>query len=174
MTDETNTNTPDYLGQGVRGPLWTTAGVGIGAAALYAINSMMRGFGAGGPPNGGNPPWSRDLDYERELTKANAETASLQAKLDCRTEVLAAERRFEDKLDALEAQINAQQVFNATQSGVIATINAQTQQLLRMTGLYITQPVMGASEAALNYVPPALLASKASSASTASTTGAAA
>ena len=173
MTDETNTNTPDYLGQGVRGPLWTTAGVGIGAAALYAINSMMRGFGAGGPPSG-NPPWSRDLDYERELTKANAETASLKAQLDCRAEVLAAERRFEDKLDALEAQINAQQVFNATQSGVIATINAQTQQLLRMTGLYITQPVMGASEAALNYVPPALLASKASSASTASTTGAAA
>lgn len=173
MTDESNTNTPDYLGQGVRGPLWTTAGVGIGAAALYAINSMMRGFGAGGPPNG-NPPWSRDLDYERELTKANAETASLKAQLDCRAEVLAAERRFEDKLDALEAQINAQQVFNATQTGVIATINAHTKQLMRMTGLYITQPVMGASEAALNYVPPALLASKASSASTASTTGAAA
>ncbi len=152
MTDEsTNNNAPaDYLGQGVRGPLWTTAGVGIGAAALYAFNTMMRGLGAGMPPPGGNPPWSRDLEYERELTKANAETASLQAKLDCRTEVLAAERRFEDKLDAIEAQIAAQQVFNATQTGVIATINAQTQQLMRMTGLYINQPVMAASEAALS------------------------
>ena len=174
MTDETNTNAPDYLGQGVRGPLWTTAGVGIGAAALYAFNTMLRGLNGGVPPSGGNPPWARDMEYERELTKANAETASLKAQLDCRAEVLAAERRFEDKLDALEAQINAQQVFNATQTGVIATINAQTQQLMRMTGLYITQPVMGASEAALNYVPPALLASKTSSASTASTTGAAA
>lgn len=166
MTDESNTNTPDYLGQGVRGPLWTTAGVGIGAAALYAINSMMRGFGAGGPPNGGNPPWARDLTYERELTEANAKAAALEAKLDCRAEILASERRYEDKFDAIEKQLCDQRVHNATNDGVVAGIAAQTAQLLKMTSPYIVQPVMAASEAALNFVPPALAAAKTGTAST--------
>lgn len=166
MTDESNTNTPDYLGQGVRGPLWTTAGVGIGAAALYAINSMMRGFGAGGPPNGGNPPWARDLTYERELTEANAKAAALEAKLDCRAEILASERRYEDKFDAIEKQLCDQRVHNATNDGVVAGIAAQTAQLLKMTSPYIVQPVMAASEAALNFVPPAFAAAKTAGAST--------
>lgn len=161
MTDESNTNTPDYLGQGVRGPLWTTAGVGIGAAALYAFNTMLRGLGGGmPPPNGGTPPWARDLTYERELTEANAKAAALEAKLDCRAEVLASERRYEDKFDAIEKQLCDQRVHNATNDGVVAGIAAQTAQLLKMTAPFIVQPVMAASEAALNFVPPALAAAK--------------
>lgn len=161
MTDESNTNTPDYLGQGVRGPLWTTAGVGIGAAALYAFNTLLRGLGGGmPPPNGGNPPWARDLTYERELTEANAKAAALEAKLDCRAEILASERRYEDKFDAIKKQLCDQRVHNATNDGVVAGIAAQTAQLLKMTSPYIVQPVMAASEAALNFVPPALAAAK--------------
>lgn len=161
MTDESNTNTPDYLGQGVRGPLWTTAGVGIGAAALYAFNTLLRGLGGGmPPPNGGTPPWARDMTYERELTQANAKVAQLEAEQYANAAVLASERRYEDKFDAIEREICAQKVHNATNDGVVAGIAAQTAQLLKMTSPYIVQPVMAASEAALNFVPPALAAAK--------------
>lgn len=167
MTDESNTNTPDYLGQGVRGPLWTTAGVGIGAAALYAFNTLLRGLGGGmPPPNGGNPPWARDMNYERELTQANAKVAQLEAQQYANAAVLAAERRYEDKFDKIEAALCEQRVHNATNDGVVAGIAAQTAQLLKMTAPFIVQPVMAASEAALNFVPPALAAAKTAIAST--------
>ena len=172
MTDETN-NTADYLGQGLRGPIWALFGVATAAAAKYALGGNFPLLGGGMPPPGGNPPWARDMTYERELTKANAETAALQAKLDCQNAVLASERRYEDKFDAIEREICAQKVHNATNDGVVGTIAAQTAQLMRMTNLFIAQPVMAASEAALNYVPPALAAAKASGASTTTTAAAA-
>jgi len=173
MTDETN-NKPDYLGQGLRGPVWTAASVGIGGLALYALNTLARGgfgFGGGMPP-AGDPPWARDMTYERELTKANAETAALQAKLDCQNAIIASERRYEDKFDAIEREICAQKVHNAVNDGAVAGIAAQTAQLQKLTAPYIVQPVMAASEGALNYVPPAFAAAKATGAST--TTAAAA
>lgn len=174
MTDETKTNTPaDYLGQGLRGPIWALFGVATAAAAKYALGGNFPGL-VGGMPAGGNPPWSRDMEYERELTKANAEAAALQAKLDCQNAIIASERRYEDKFDAIEREICAQKVHNATNDGVVGTIAAQTAQLMRMTNLFIAQPVMAASEAALNYVPPALAAAKATGASATTTTAAAA
>ncbi|MBR1589437.1 MAG: hypothetical protein IJ658_14075 [Kiritimatiellae bacterium] len=165
MTDETN-NTADYLGQGLRGPIWALFGVATAAAAKYALGGNFPLLG-GGMPAGGNPPWARDLTYERELTKANAETAALQAKLDCQNAILASERRYEDKFDAIEREICAQKVHNATNDGVVGTIAAQTAQLMKMTAPYIVQPVMAASEGALNFVPPALAAAKTTTATTA-------
>ena len=42
----------------------------------------------------------------------------------------------------------AQAVFNATMNGTVAAINAQTKQLMGMTGLVINAPAMLSSEAA--------------------------
>lgn len=162
MTDETtNHASADYLGQGVRGPLWAIMGTGIGAAALYALNTVFRG-GFGAPPPGGTPPWARDMTYERELTQANAKVAQLEAQQYANAVVIASERRYEDKFDKIEAALCEQRVHNAVNDGAVAGIAAQTQQLLKMTSPYIVQPVMAASEAALNFVPPALAAAKSS------------
>ena len=168
MTDETN-NKPDYLGQGLRGPVWTTAGVGIGAAALYALNTLARGgfgFGGGMPP-AGDPPWARDMNYERELTQANAKVAQLEAQQYANAVVIASERRYEDKFDKIEAALCEQRVHNAVNDGAVAGIAAQTAQLQKLTAPYIVQPVMAASEGALNFVPPALAAAKTTTATTA-------
>jgi hypothetical protein len=139
--------TNGYLGEGLRGPAWTIAGVTIGGLVVEALKN--------GGILGGRQDCAtqRDLAYERELTKANAETAALKAQLDCRAEVLAAERRFEDKLDAIEAQIGGQQVLNAKMQGFMETLAGQVASFDRMTARFITQPVMAASEAALTIGP---------------------
>ena len=173
MTDETN-NTADYLGQGLRGPIWALFGAATAAAAKYALGGNFPLLGGGMPPACGNPPWDRDMKYERELTQANAKIAQLEAQEYANAAVIASERRYEDKFDKIEAALCEQRVHNAVNAGVVAGIAAQTQQLLKMTSPYIVQPVMAASEAALNYVPPALAAAKATGASTTTTTTAAA
>ena len=119
------------------------------AAAKYTLGDGGGLFGGGCK----NVATQRDLEYERELTKANAEIGQLKAEKYADTGVLAAERRFEDKLDAIEKQIAEQQVFNATQMGTMGVIASQTQQLMKMTGLIINAPVIAASEAAAKSLP---------------------
>ena len=155
MTDEPTMTKPDYLGQGVRGPLWAMMGTGVGAAALYALNTLFRGgFGPGMPPPGGDPPWARDMNYERELTKANAEIGRLEAEKYASEATLAAERRLADKIEAIEKAMNAataaQAVLNAKQEGFIGSLAAQVASFDAMTARYIRQPIMAASEAALS------------------------
>ena len=80
-----------YKGEGVRGWGWALFGVATAIGAKYVLGDGNGLFGNGRKCDLAT---QRDLTYERELTKANAETAALKAQLDCRTEVLAAERRF--------------------------------------------------------------------------------
>ena len=140
-----------YKGEGVRGWGWALFGVATAIGAKYVLGDGNGLFGNGRKCDLAT---QRDLTYERELTKANAETAALKAQLDCRTEVLAAERRFEDKLDAIEAQLNTttttQAVLNAKQQGFIDVLAGQVASIDRMTARYFTAPVMAASEAALS------------------------
>ena len=81
------------------------------------------------------------MNYERQLTQADAKIGKLEAQI-----------YTDDKVDALRRELQsataAQAVFNATMSGTVATINAQTKQLMGMTGLIINGPAMAASEAA--------------------------
>jgi hypothetical protein len=151
MQEDNEMKNGDYDGKGLRGALWAAFGVGTAAAAKYVLGEGGL-FGGGGQRC--NLATQRDLEYERALTVANAETAALKAQLDCRAEVLAAERRFEDKLDAIEAQLNAttttQAVLNAKQQGFIDVLAGQVASIDRMTARYFTAPVMAASEAALS------------------------
>lgn len=118
-------------------------GAALGGAALL-VQLLSGSFGnvlGGGRPPVGEPPWSRDMNYERQLTQADAKIGKLEAQI-----------YTDDKVDALRRELQsataAQAVFNATMSGTVATINAQTKQLMGMTGLIINAPAMAASEAA--------------------------
>ncbi len=140
--------TNGYLGEGLRGPAWTIAGVTIGGLVVEALKNGLFGMG-----QQQNVATQRDLAYERQLTEANAKSAALEAKLDCRAEIIASERRYEDKFDAIEKQLCDQRVHNAVNDGAVAGIAEQTRQLLAMTSRFIAQPVMAASEAALTIGP---------------------
>ena len=145
-------------------------GVGLGAGALGLL--LLQNGGLGGILGGNRPPMEppatqRDVNYERQLTEKDMQIAQLTAQQYADNAVLTAERRLADKIEKIEAQINAttttQAVINAQQTGLIATLQNQVMVLNNMTGLYIKQPVMAASEAALNTLKPAAAATAATS-----------
>ena len=115
------------------------AALGTASFAGFNLNNL---FGNNRPP-AGDPPWARDMQYERELTKANAENGQLKAQIYC-------DEKINELRRDLTAATAAQQVFNSTVTASIATVTQQTQRLMSMTGLYINQPTMTASEAVAN------------------------
>ena len=122
----------------------TGLGLSIGALGLLLLqNGALGGVLGGNRPALPTPASKDDIAYERQLTTKDMEIAKLQAQI-----------YTDDKVDALRRELQsttaAQAVFNATMSGTVATINAQTKQLMGMTGLIINAPAMAASEAAVS------------------------
>lgn len=146
---EDNEMTRGYEGQGIRAALWSAFGVGTAAAAKYVLGGEGGLFGGGCNKNVAT---TRDLDYERKLTEANAKIGQLEAEQFASAAALATERRLADKIEALEKAMNAtaatQAVLNAKQEAFIGGLAAQVASFDRMTARYIIQPVMSASEAA--------------------------
>jgi len=154
---ESTDNGRNYTGSG-QGNLNTVLG-SLGTAGALGL------FGPGGLNLGGGnrePPVSqRELDTrlscERQLTEKDSEIGQLRAEKYADAAVLAAERRLADKIEKVEAAMNTanatQAVINAQQTGVIGLLQNQVATLNAMTGLYIKQPVMAASEAALTVGP---------------------
>ena len=135
-------------------------GAALGGSALLV--SLLNGglgnlLGGGMRPPMGEPPCARDLNYERELTKANAELGQLKAEKYADAVTLAAERRLADKIGAIEKEMNSavatQAVLNAKQEAFIGGIAAQVASFDRMTARYINPVVMNVSEAAAKAFP---------------------
>jgi len=138
-----------------------TTGLTLGAIALGA--TALNG-GLGNILGGANRPQppelatQRDLSYERQLTECNAKSARLEAELNTIAKLQVVEERLQDKIDAVEDKVNAasaaQAVINERQSGVIGLLQSQVANLnygyQALTSPYIRQPIMAASEAALN------------------------
>lgn len=135
MVTETTENKTPFNGTAV-------TGAALGGSALL-VQLLTGAFGGilGGRPPAGDPPWARDMNYERQLTQADAKIGRLEAQI-----------YTDDKVDALRRELQAataaQSVFNATMNGTVATINSQTKQLMGLTGLVINAPAMLSSEAA--------------------------
>lgn len=121
----------------------TALGLGAGAIGIQLLQNGGLGNLLGANRPCGNPPWERDLNYERELTGKDAEIGQLKAQLYTDQQINALRQE-------LQAGQAAQAVINAQQGGMIGILQTQVAQFNAMTGLYIKQPVMSASEAALN------------------------
>jgi len=150
---------------GTRGAVWTGAGALIGLLAQRS--GLLGGNGILGGGTSCEVATQRDLGYERELTKANAEIGQLKAEKYADASVLAAERRLADKIEKIETTMNAgfraQGEYNVANTAAVATLNNQTMQLMKMTNLIISGPAFAESQAAA-----APFVAKASTASTTS------
>ena len=136
VTETTDNNKAPFNGTAV-------TGAALGGAALL-VQLLSGTFGnvlGGGRVPAGDPPWARDLNYERQLTQADAKIGKLESQLYTDQQVNAVRQE-------IQGATAAQAVFNATMNGTIAAINSQTKQLMGMTGLIINAPAMTASEAA--------------------------
>lgn len=133
-----------------------TAGLTTGATALglIAANSGLLGnlLGGNNRPPLEPPATQRDLAYERKLTERDAEIGQLKAQI-------YTDEKINELRRELTAATAAQQAFNSTISTTVATTVQQTQNLQGLlkgiTGIYINQPTMAASEAVFNALKPA-------------------
>ena len=120
----------------------TGLGIGIGALGLLLLQNGAFGNVLGGNrPTPPAPATQSDIVYERQLTTKDMEIAKLQAQI-----------YTDDKVDALRRELQAttaaQREYNVANSAAVASINAQTATLMKMTGTIINAPAMLSSEAA--------------------------
>lgn len=134
----------------------TGAALGGSALLVSLLNGGLGNILGGARPPVGDPPWARDMNYERELTEKDSKIGKLEAQL--YTDQQITELRKE-----LQAATATQAVINAQQTGVIGLLQSQVNTLNAMTSLYIKQPVMAASEAALSAFTAAKTATAAAS-----------
>lgn len=150
------TENKSYASTGLGTTAVTLGAVALGATALNG--GLANLLGGGNRPQPPEPATQRDLSYERQLTECNAKSARLEAELNTIAKIQVVEERLQDKIDALEDKVNAagaaQAVINERQSGVIGLLQSQVANLnygyQTLTSPYIRQPIMAASEAALN------------------------
>jgi hypothetical protein len=126
-------------------PMNGTTITAVTLAGVSLLTQLLTGNlnlgGMGGRPPVGEPPWARDMNYERQLTQADAKIGKLEGQLYTDQQVNAVRQE-------IQGATAAQAVFNATMNGTIAAINAQTQNLAKLTGTIINAPAMLSSEAA--------------------------
>lgn len=137
---EASENKNEYAGHGVANTSLALGATALGLTLLQ--NGSLGGLLGGNRPPVGEPPWSRDMNYERDLTQKDMEIGKLQAQLYTDQQITALRQE-------LQAGQAAQAVINAQQNGVLSVLQSQVTQLNAMTSLFIKQPVMAASEAAL-------------------------
>lgn len=128
---ETNTNESGYDGKGLKGALWTLAGVAIGQLATRP--GVLGGIfgGPGLPPPGGAP-------VSREVLDLTTENQGLKSQL------------YTNELD------KRQSVWNATQQGRIDCLQRQVDQLYTLTQLTVPNGNLnpGVGPVAVVPVPP--------------------
>lgn len=122
------------------------ASKGIGTAGL-TTGIIGTALGALGNGSLGNLFGSRnesdefvtryDINLMRELTEKDRKIALLEADKYCDQKLADFADRVNERFAGVEQQINAQTVWNATQTGTIACLQGQIAQLQSMTKLII-------------------------------------
>lgn len=113
-----------------------TAISGVNALTGGALNNLFSGM------------TGRNCDHEVQYTRydaaKDAEIAALRSQIELRDantytdqKLLEVYRYIDGKLDGVNAAINAQAVYNATNSAVIGCINNQIAQLMALTKVVI-------------------------------------
>ena len=130
----------------------TALGLAIGSLTWQGLqNGLLGGALGGNRPPMEPPATQRDVNYERQLTEKDMEIAQLKAEKYTDQAVLAAERRFADKLENVNIRINemdkAQSVLNARQTDALVYAQTEINKLDAVFAPYIKGPIMTASEA---------------------------
>lgn len=125
-----------YASKGVGG---TALGLSIGALGAEVLGGTLGNlFGNNRNCSGNDAPVSR---YEASLTAENAE---LKTEIKLRDsniytdgKILELYRYVDGKFAGVEAQINAQAVYNATNNAALNCLNGQVAQLMGLTKLVV-------------------------------------
>lgn len=154
MDDEASTTNVNFPGgwnplmammNGGKGMSGSALGIGIAglvAGGLALLGARLGNTFGGGNCNGVQFATTRDLEYERKLTQADAENGQLKAQIYC-----------DEKVDAvrkeLAAAATAQAVLNERQQGAIGILAEQTKRFAGMQMSILKPQVLAPSQAVL-------------------------
>lgn len=119
-----------------KGVAGTALGLSIGAIGLNALNGGLGGILGGGRTatcNEDRPVNRYEVTLLQELAAKDGKIANLESTIYTDTKIADVYERLNAKIGVLEAQTNAQAVYNATLNGTIGCIQGQVAQLLALT-----------------------------------------
>lgn len=129
----------DYANKGVAG---AGLGLGIAGTALGLLNGGLGNLGIGGVAPRAVCP--EDHIYSRYDASKDARIAELETEVKLRDantytdqKILDLYRYVDSRIDGVNAAINAQAVYNATNSSVIGCLTNQVNQLAALTKVVI-------------------------------------
>lgn len=126
----------EFASKGVAG---SGLGLGIAGTALGVLNGGLGnilGFGAGNCHE--NMPVNRyELSQESRIAKLETEVALRDASIYTDQKIADVYERLDNKIRGVEAGLNAQAVYNATNTATINCIQGQVAQLFGLTKLVV-------------------------------------
>ena len=125
-----------YASKGVAG---TALGIGIGALGLEVLRGNLGGIlgGGGGCCNEDHVVNRYELSMQQELAAKDSKIALLESNIYVDTKIADVYERLNGKIANVEAAINAQAVYNATNTATIGCIQGQVAQLMGLTKLVV-------------------------------------
>ena len=117
----------------------TALGIGIGALGLELLRGNLGGIlgGGGGCCNEDHVVNRYELSMQQELAAKDSKIALLESNIYVDTKIADVYERLNGKIGAVEAAINAQAVYNATNTATIGCIQGQVAQLMGLTKLVV-------------------------------------
>ena len=125
-----------YASKGIAG---TALGLGIGALGVEALRGGFKGIlsGGNGCCNEDHTVNRYELRLQQELAAKDSKIALLESNIYVDTKIADVYERLNGKIGAVEASINAQAVYNATNTATIGCIQGQVAQLLSLTKVVV-------------------------------------
>lgn len=124
-----------YASKGVGG---TALGIAIGALGLEAVRGGLGGvLGGAGCCNEDHNVNRYEMSLQQELAAKNSRISLLESNIYVDSKIADVYERLNGKISAVEASINAQAVYNATNTATINCINGQIAQLMSLTKIVI-------------------------------------
>ena len=125
-----------YASKGVAG---TALGIGIGALGLEVLRGNLGGIlgGGGGCCNEDHVVNRYELSMQQELAAKDSKIALLESNIYVDTKIADVYERLNGKIANVEAAINAQAVYNATNTATISCIQGQVVQLMGLVKVVV-------------------------------------
>jgi hypothetical protein len=125
-----------YASKGVGG---TALGLAIGALGVEALRGNFGGIlgGGGGCCNEDHTVNRYELSMQQALAAKDSKISLLESNIYVDTKIADVYERLNGKIGAVEAAINAQAVYNATNTATIGCIQGQVAQLMGLTKVVV-------------------------------------
>ena len=127
----------EFAKKGVAG---TALGLSIGSLGWQALNNGVLGglFGGGNCACSDNMPVTRfELEQQNTIAAKDMEIAYLKGREEAKNDSLQLYQYVDGRLRGIEAQINQQSVYNATNTAALNCLSGQVAQLMALTQLKI-------------------------------------